>query len=116
MVTLSEIPVFLRLLGACKASWSWITRRQGNRAGLERRISALEAALADCPADACPYCGKRTWRLKETVYTDREARHEIWACGECNNQQQKWMPTELTESVQNKFVKLYRRNIDMFCF
>ena len=93
---LSEIPVVLRVLGPCKALWSWIRERLSKRAELERRVSILEAGFADCPADACPYCGKRAWRLKETVYTDCEARHEVWACSECNNDQSRWVPTELT--------------------
>jgi hypothetical protein len=93
---LSEISVVLRVWGPCKALWSWIRETLGKRAELQRRVSTLEAGFADCPADACPYCGKRAWRLRETVYTDREARHEVWACRECNKDQSRWVPTELT--------------------
>lgn len=53
-------------------------------------ISALETA------DACPYCGVRSWRLKETAYSGREARNEIWACSSCHKEQDKWVPTGIT--------------------
>jgi hypothetical protein len=93
MTLLSEIPMAVRAWSACKAAWKWVRNRSGKIAALEHRVSTLEAELADYPAEACPYCGKRAWRLKETVYSDREARREIWACKSCYEEQDKWVPT-----------------------
>src|SRR5437879_5839327 len=93
MITLSEIPIALRAWGACKVIWKRVRDRSGKVAEFERRISTLEAALADSPADACPFCGNRAWRLKEAGYSDREARRETWACASCHEEQEKWVPT-----------------------
>ena len=48
--------------------------------GLKQRIAALEAALARCPADGCPYCGARAFRLKQQ---DMNGEREVWECSEC---------------------------------
>lgn len=50
---------------------------------LKQRITALEAALARCPADACPYCGERAFRL---AHQDMSGEREVWECGECKKQ------------------------------
>src|SRR5262245_28210128 len=47
---------------------------------LEERVAALEADLARCPAEGCPFCGARAWRL-DTV--DMHGMREERKCGEC---------------------------------
>jgi ribosomal protein L37AE/L43A len=87
MMTLAEFPWLLRAWRGCRACWAWIRTRFGKLQELERRVAALESVLSDQPAEACPFCGKRAWRLKEAGYSDREARNEIWACLECEKEQ-----------------------------
>lgn len=61
---------------------------------LKKRVAALEEKLGTkWPADVCPFCGERAWRMVEAVYSDREASGEIWGCSACNQKQQRWVPT-----------------------
>jgi hypothetical protein len=48
---------------------------------LEERVASLESALARCPAEGCPFCGARAFRLQDV---DMQGDREIWHCGECD--------------------------------
>jgi hypothetical protein len=54
---------------------------------LEKRVTALEQALQDCPADACEYCGKRAMRkTKEGPLLGNDfnkSREDVWTCQLC---------------------------------
>ncbi len=52
-------------------------------AALEARVTALEAALARCPGEACPFCGARAWRFKDV---QMQGIMEVWQCGECQKE------------------------------
>jgi hypothetical protein len=52
---------------------------------LEERIVSLEAALARCPAEGCPFCGARAFRLDRV---DMFGQREIWLCGECQKKRE----------------------------
>jgi hypothetical protein len=47
---------------------------------LEERMASLEAALARCPAEGCPFCGERAFRLDRV---DMHGQRELWKCGKC---------------------------------
>ncbi len=53
--------------------------------GLEERIASLEAALARCPAEGCPYCGALAWRLD---HVNMNGQREVWKCSECQKQRE----------------------------
>ncbi len=52
---------------------------------LKSRVAALEAALARCPGEACPFCGARAWRVKEV---EMLGECEIWHCQECQKERE----------------------------
>jgi ribosomal protein L37AE/L43A len=52
---------------------------------LELRIASLEAVLARCPAEGCPFCGALAFRL-ERVYM--HGTREIWHCEECGKKRE----------------------------
>jgi hypothetical protein len=52
---------------------------------LEDRMASLEAALARCPAEGCPFCGARAFRLERV---DMHGQREIWECGDCGKKRE----------------------------
>ena len=61
-------------------TWKHITEAPDKIDALERRVAELEAALENCPAKGCPFCGKRAFRLD---VVDMQGQREVWKCGEC---------------------------------
>jgi hypothetical protein len=53
--------------------------------GLEGRIASLEAVLARCPAEGCPFCGALAYRLEDV---DMNGQREVWKCGECQKERE----------------------------
>lgn len=47
---------------------------------LKQEIALLKSELARCPADGCPYCGARAFRLETQ---DCTGGREKWKCSEC---------------------------------
>lgn len=60
-------------------------------AHLERRVTAIEDQLGKIPADACPFCGERTMRMKSTHgplgSIGNQYQQECWKCSSCNQQE-----------------------------
>jgi uncharacterized protein with PIN domain len=56
-------------------------------ATLEERITALEKALTQHPADVCDYCGERAMRKISSSRvmgaTKGQWRHDVWTCKKC---------------------------------
>jgi hypothetical protein len=52
---------------------------------LEARITSLEAALARCPAEGCPFCGALAFRLS---HVDMHGQREVWHCLECQQEKE----------------------------
>jgi uncharacterized protein with PIN domain len=56
-------------------------------ATLEERVSALEEELKTAPADACPYCGERSMRLKHQSglmgNPGQQWTEDTWTCDKC---------------------------------
>lgn len=52
---------------------------------LKERISSLESALVRCPAEGCPFCGARAFRLERV---DMHGQREVWKCSECQKQRE----------------------------
>jgi uncharacterized protein with PIN domain len=85
-------------LGAAKKTFDWLKNgatyvfRLAKRiATLEERVTALEDALKNAPADACPYCGERALRLSHQSSTamgthPKRWTEETWTCGKCNKE------------------------------
>jgi hypothetical protein len=71
--------------------------------GLKQRIAALEAALARCPADGCPYCGARAFRLQRQ---DMHGQREIWQCGECQGKAE--LRLDITSASAVKSSRVWR--------
>ena len=89
MAILSEITELLRRWDV----WKKVEEAPARLDALEARIMALEGALARCPAEGCPYCGARAWRLKEAPRAKVGRRKEIWGCDECGKTRDQWIPT-----------------------
>lgn len=54
---------------------------------LRSRIAALEELVSGkALADACPFCGKRAFRLDRSIM---HGRAEIWTCQECKKSREK---------------------------
>jgi uncharacterized protein with PIN domain len=70
-----------------KAVLDWTRKIARRYAMLEKRVSDLEAALADCPGRSCPSCGKREMRMKTATAVlgqgEDQRRDEIWKCQKC---------------------------------
>jgi ribosomal protein S27AE len=66
---LDRVPIWKRLQGI-----------PGEVDELKKKIAELESSLARCPADGCPYCGARAFRLKLQAM---HGKLERWECGEC---------------------------------
>ena len=52
---------------------------------LEERMAILEATLARCPAEGCPFCGARAFRLD---HVDMHGQREVWKCGDCEKEKE----------------------------
>ena len=56
-------------------------------ATLEARVTALEDALKNAPADACPYCGELAMRLKNQSRLlgnpGQQWTEDTWTCDKC---------------------------------
>jgi hypothetical protein len=52
---------------------------------LEERVTSLESALARFPAEGCPFCGARAFRL---LHVDMNGQREFWHCDECQQKKQ----------------------------
>jgi ribosomal protein L37AE/L43A len=89
MTTPIEVGTLWSIWNKAKQCLGFLRRRFEKYAALEARVTALEAALARCPGEACPFCGARTFRLKEVIKRESivmRAALEIWKCAECQNQ------------------------------
>jgi transposase-like protein len=76
MAILSEITELLRRWDV----WKKVEEAPARIDALEARIAALEGALAKCPAEGCPFCGARAFRLERV---SMHGQREEWKCGEC---------------------------------
>jgi ribosomal protein L37AE/L43A len=81
MTTPVEVSTLWSIWNRTKQGLGFVRRRFEKIAALEARVTALEAALARCPAEGCPFCGARAFRLKEVMM---RGEMEVWQCGECN--------------------------------
>lgn len=52
---------------------------------LRQRITELEKSLEKSPAEGCPFCGARAWRLQRV---DMHGRREVWHCLECKKERE----------------------------
>jgi len=97
ILSLAKLRVLIDVANTAKSAWDVVSRQATRIKALEARVAALEAALevahGKSPGAPCPFCGERGWRLKEQPHSDRDARHEIWACQSCGREQDKWVPT-----------------------
>ncbi len=81
MAVLSEITELLRRWDV----WRRVEEAPNRVDDLELRVAELEKALERCPADGCPYCGARAFRLK---LQDSHGTREVWACQECGKEKE----------------------------
>jgi uncharacterized protein with PIN domain len=93
MTTPVEIHSGWKLLATAKNALSRVFALGKRIATLEERVTALEAALAKQPGDACPYCGERAMRLmmQGSLLGNQgnQWTEEIWLCHECNQSYEK---------------------------
>lgn len=66
-------------------AWKALQEVPAKTRAIEERVTALEASLARCPAEGCPYCGARAWRLERTMMW---GQCEIWHCLECSKKRE----------------------------
>jgi hypothetical protein len=79
VLTGGELSIVWRILGALRDAWKRVNP-YAQIAELRRDIELLKTSLERCPAEGCPYCGKRAWRLKEV---EMLGQCETWHCLEC---------------------------------
>lgn len=85
---MSTLDSILSLLNKWPA-WKRITDAPDRLDALEARVSALEKELGRCPAEGCPFCGARSWRLKQV---DMHGKREVWHCLDCQKEREIYDP------------------------
>jgi hypothetical protein len=84
MLTGGEVSLGMRIAGTLGKLWKRCNPF-GQMTELRERVAALERALERCPGEACPFCGARSWRLKEAQMLGRaEDSH----CLECKQERE----------------------------
>src|SRR5258708_16680300 len=83
MTTMSEVGTVWGIWSKVEQGFGFARKRFEKYAALEARVTALEAALARCPGEACPFCGARAWRFKDV---QMQGIMEVWQCGECQKE------------------------------
>jgi len=89
MTTPIELGTLWGIWPKVKQGFGFARKRFERYAALEARVTALEAALARCPGEACPSCGARAFRLKSVSRRQSavaQGQTEIWKCAECQNE------------------------------
>jgi transposase-like protein len=103
ILSLAKLRVLIDVANTAKSAWDVVSRQAVRIKALEARVAAVESALeaihGKSPGTPCPFCGERGWRLKEQPHSDRDARHEIWACQSCGREQDKWVPTGVGDRI-----------------
>jgi predicted RNA-binding Zn-ribbon protein involved in translation (DUF1610 family) len=59
------------------------------------RIEHLEAALAKCPAEGCPFCGERALRLDRV-----RGPSAWWKCENCDKQVER--PSDMAPTIKGR--------------
>lgn len=81
MITGGELGLAVKAASFFKGIWQ--RTPFAKIAALNTRVAALEIALAKCPAEGCPFCGARAWRLQEVMFNGEGER---WHCLDCGKQ------------------------------
>ena len=77
--------------------WKRIEETPDRIGALERRIDQLESALEKCPAEGCPFCGERAFRLEVSDAARLGSHREIWECEACGKRRETFVSHDVAD-------------------